>query len=74
MMSEEIENPISRRMFDRLTTNYMEHDEKCRLGKMSDAQIVTERIAILADAMGYAVAALEVKLNKLIELSGYVIE
>jgi len=73
-MGEETWNPISRKVFDRLTTDLMEHDEKCRLTKMSDTQIIAERMLLLTSAMGYAIGELEAKIEKLIELGGYDIE
>jgi len=77
MMSEDIENcgPITRGMIDRLSLGLMELEEKDRLGELdSDALKIEGQLVALAGAVTGAIASLEIKLNKLIELSGYDIE
>jgi len=63
--------PITRRMVERALTNDMEIAEK---GDMSDLQYLQYQIATLGDMFTYAFTLLEIKLNKLVELTGHDIE
>jgi hypothetical protein len=60
--------PIARRMVDLGLTMAMENAEK---GDVSEGEYLRDQVTILGSMLTAAVVNLEIKLNKLIEITGY---
>jgi hypothetical protein len=60
--------PIARRMVDLGLTMAMENAEK---GDVSELEYLRDQVTILGSMLTAAVVNLEIKLNKLIEITGY---
>ena len=60
--------PIARRMVDLGLTMAMENAEK---GDVSELEYLRDQVTILGNMLAYATTNLEIKLNKLIEITGY---
>jgi len=75
MSSEEIRMedlpPITRLMMERSLTNDMESLEK---GETSFSEALLDQLVSQGGVFTYAITLLEIKLNKLIELTGHDIE
>ena len=60
--------PIARRMVDLGLTMAMENAEK---GDVSELEYLRDQVIIQGSMLTYAITNLEIKLNKLIEITGY---
>ena len=60
--------PIARRMVDLGLTMAMENAEK---GDVSELEYLRDQVTILGSMLTHGVVNLEIKLNKLIEITGY---
>ena len=60
--------PIARRMVDLGLTMAMENAEK---GDVSELEYLRDQVTILGNMLTYGITNLEIKLNKLIEITGY---
>ena len=66
--------PISRRMCEQLATDAMDLISRKDAGEFQDSEVVEEMVGIVREALSKAIVLLEIRLDRLYELTGHEVE